>query len=245
MEQQQGLDNAESKAKSFLQAKWFPTTISILALIISIGGHAFTATNSVGYVTLANKIRSLETAQELTQRTDGTQDRAVQILNSELAKHVRAIQILQEDYAQLRKAQTEKKSDSTDVPTGNKSVREEAQRQAETARVEKQPKANGVNERFDSLIRSRMKPHWDQLPTRTGDEKIDDDDMVVLQFQVDRQGTVQDVQVANSSGQMELDNSAVKAALRMNVIPEIAGLNDQAYAQIRVFRLSITPAQMK
>ena len=245
MEQQQGLDNAESKAKSFLQAKWFPTAISVLALVISIGGHAFTATNSVGYVTLANKIRTVEAAQGQTEQIDVAQDREVQMLKSELAKHVRAIQALQDDFVEMRKTQVVKKSDSAVGQTGSKSTREEAQRQAEVAQTEKQPKANGVNERFDTLVRSRMKPHWDQLPNRAGEEKIDDDDMVVLQFQIDRQGTVQDVQVANTSGQMDLDNSAVKAALRMNSIPEIAGLNDQAYAQVRVFRLSITPAQMK
>jgi TonB family protein len=74
---------------------------------------------------------------------------------------------------------------------------------------------------------------------------VDDEDTVVLQFSVDRKGWVTDVQVANTSGVIEFDNSAIKAALRMNTIPEIARLNDQAYAQIKVFRLAITPLDMK
>ena len=51
MEQDQALE-IQSKAKSFFKAKWFPTAASSLALVIAIGGHAFTAINSVGYLSL-------------------------------------------------------------------------------------------------------------------------------------------------------------------------------------------------
>ena len=52
MEQDQALE-IQSKAKSFFKAKWFPTAASSLALVIAIGGHAFTAINSVGYVAVS------------------------------------------------------------------------------------------------------------------------------------------------------------------------------------------------
>ncbi|HBO7921181.1 TPA: energy transducer TonB, partial [Pseudomonas aeruginosa] len=101
------------------------------------------------------------------------------------------------------------------------------------------------NERFDNLVRTRMKQHWEAPPVRPGREHVDDEDTVVLQFIVDRQGWISDVQVANSSGIVEFDNSAVKAALRMNSIPEIGRLSDQAYLQIKAFRLAISPVHMK
>ena len=92
MEQDQALE-IQSKAKSFFKAKWFPTAASSLALVIAIGGHAFTAINSVGYVESANKIDSLEAFQAATQRADGSQDRAIQALNAEMAKVVRTVPV--------------------------------------------------------------------------------------------------------------------------------------------------------
>lgn len=245
MDTNQGQASTEAKVKSFVQGKWFPVALAGLALAVSFGGHAFTASNAVGFVTASNKIESLETSLAQANASNDAQDRAIQTLQSHLNKASADVQQLNQRLEKLAaEARTAKSSDG-ELPAGYKSVREEAFRQAEAAQAEKQPLANGVNERFDTLIRSRMKPHWDQFPARVGEDKIDDEDMVVLQFQVDRQGLIQDVQVANTSGQIELDNSAVKAALRMNSIPEIAGLNDQAYAQIRNFRLAITPAHMK
>lgn len=244
MEQQQGQD-VQSKAKSFLQAKWFPSAIASLALAIAIGGHAFTAINSVGFAKMSNKIDNLESFQGLTERADGNQDRLIQTLQGEVVKQARTIQSLQSELAEMRREQTEHKSDTKSKPAGFEAVNQEALKGAERAKQEQRPLANGVNPRFDQLIRSRMKPQWEEPPRRPGAESMDDEDVVVLQFAVDRQGTLLDVQVANTSGQIEFDNSAVKAALRMNAIPEIARLNDEAYAQVKVFRLSITPGQMK
>nr|CEK42137.1 hypothetical protein PQBR57_0184 [Pseudomonas fluorescens SBW25] len=235
----------QSRAKAFFKAKWFPSAVSALALVIAIGGHGFTALNSVGYVKSANRIESLEAAQAATQRADGSQDRAIQVLNAEQSKSQRAIQILQAENAELRKQLAEPHSQSKSAPAGFEPVNREALQRAEIAKKENRPLANGVNERFDNLVRTRMQPFFEEPPRRPGAESMDDEDVVVLQFAVDRAGMISDVQVANTSGQIEFDNSAVKAALRMGSIPEIARLNDQAYAQVKAFRLAINPAQMK
>lgn len=244
MEQDQALE-VQSKAKSFFKAKWFPTAASSLALVIAIGGHAFTAINSIGYVESANKIESLEAFQAATQRADGSQDRAIQALSAEMAKVVRTVQALQSEVAELKTAQREPATESKSTPAGFDSVNQEALQHAQLAQKEQRPLPNGVNERFDNLVRTRMQPNFEEPPRRPGAESMDDDDVVVLQIAVDRGGQLTDVQVANTSGQIEFDNSAVKAALRMGAIPEIGRLNDQAYAKVRVFRLAITPGQMK
>lgn len=243
MEQQHSVDNM-AKAKSFLQAKWFPGTIASLALVISIGGHTFTAINSVGYAKMSNKIDNLESFQGVTERADGKQDHALQALQSELTKQQRLVQSLVAEIKDLRSLKSEARTD-TKVPSGFEAVNQEARSQEAAAKTEQQPLQNGVNERFDSLVRSRMKQHWEAPPVRPGREHVDDEDTVVLQFAVDRNGWVTDVQVANTSGVIEFDNSAVKAALRMNSIPEIARLSVQAYAQIKVFRLAVAPQHMK
>lgn len=244
MEQQQTLE-IQSRAKSFFKAQWFPTAVSCLALAITLGGHAFTAFNSVGYVRSANKIESLEAFQAATQRADGSQDRAIQALNTEVGKLLRTNQTLQSEVAELRRAQTQARPDAKSAPAGFDAVNHDALQKAEQAKKEKRPLPNGVNERFDNLVRTRMQPFFEEPPRRPGAESMDDEDVVVLQFAVDRGGLITDVQVANTSGQIEFDNSAVKAALRMNAIPEIARLNDQAYAQVKTFRLAINPGQMK
>lgn len=244
MEHQQTLE-IQSRAKAFFNAKWFPSAVSALALVIAIGGHGFTALNSVGYVKSANRIENLEASQTATQRADGGQDRAIQGLNAELGKVQRAIQALQEENGELRKQLTETHKETKAAPAGFDSVNREALQRAEQAKKEQRPLANGVNERFDNLVRTRMQPFFVEPPRRPGAESMDDEDVVVLQFALDRSGMITDVQVANSSGQIEFDNSAVKAALRMASIPEAARLNDQAYAQVKAFRLAINPAQMK
>lgn len=244
MEHQQAQD-VQSKAKSFLQAKWFPGAIATLALVISIGGHGFTAFNSVGYAEMSNKIDNLQSRLSMTERADGNQDHLIQALQGEVVKQARAIQSLQGEIAAMRKTHAEQSADAKPTSSGFEAVRQEGLKNAELGKREKQPKANGVNARFDELIRSRMKPYYEQPPRRPGPEHMEDDDLVVLQFAVDRRGTILDVQVANTSGQMEFDNNALKAALRMNAIPEISRLNEEAYAQVKVFRLAVTPGQMK
>ena len=69
MEQQKVLE-AKTKAKSLLQAKWFPGAIASVALVIAIGGHAFTGWNSVGLAKLWNQVEGLEAFKLLTQRSD-------------------------------------------------------------------------------------------------------------------------------------------------------------------------------
>lgn len=244
MEQQQTLET-KAKVKSFFKAQWFPSAVASLALVISIGGHVFTAFNSVGYVESANKIEGLEAFQATTQRVDGAQDRAIQTLSAELGKLTRTVQALQAENAVLRQSQMDSKKGSKSTPSGSEAVQQQALHNAQLAKKEQHPLPNGVNERFDGLVRKRMQPFFEIAPTRSGAESLDDDDVVVLQVAVDRAGRLTDVQVASTSGQIEFDNGAVKAALRMSTIPEIGRLNDQTYSQVKVFRLSITPEQMK
>lgn len=242
MEQQQVLE-AQTKAKSLLQAKWFPGAIASVALVIAIGGHTFTSWNSVSLAKLWNQVEGLEAFKLSTQRSDSNQDRAIQALQGELRNQQRVNQQLQTDIADLRKSIAEQKRDTKQTPAGIAPVSQDAMRSVEAVKSEKRPLPNGVNERFDSLIRSRMKPYWEAPPRRPGEESVNED-MVVLQFRVDRQGSIIEVQVVSTSGQPELDNSAVKAALKMGSIPEVANLNNQAYAQVQNFRLSITSSSM-
>ena len=214
-------------------------SIASVALVIAIGGHAFTGWNSVGLAKLWNQVEGLEAFKLLTQRSDGNQDRAIQALQAELRNQQRANQQLQTDMADLRKSIAELKLESKQAQAGMESVNQEAMRSSEAAKFEKRSLPSGVNERFDSLIRSRMKPYWEAPARRPGEESV-----VVIQFRVDRQGSIMEVQVANTSGQPDYDNSAVKAALKMGSIPEVANLNNQAYAQVQNFRLSITSSSM-
>lgn len=242
MEQQQD-QGVQSRAKAFLRAKWLPLATAVLALAIAIGGHAFTAGLSVGFAKMLNKIESLEAFQSSTENADGNQDRQLQALQSELVKQVRTIQSLQLEVAELRKLESERRSESNAKPAGFDAAHREGSRAASLA-IKQRPVAVGVNPRFDQLIRSRMKPFWELPPRQAGAEGIAGEDMVVLQFDLDRQGSIVDVQVANTSGQSEYDKSVVAAAKRMGAIPEIAGLTDEAFAQVKAFRLSITPNQL-
>ena len=244
MEQQQTLET-KAKVKSFFKAQWFPSAVASLALVISIGGHAFTAFNSVGFVESATKIEGLEAFQATTQQVDGAQDRAIQSMSAELGTLSRIVHALQAENAVLRQSQIDSKKGSKSTPSGSDAIKKQALQNAQFAKKEQHPLPNGVNERFDSLVRKRMQPFFEIVPTRPGAESLDDDDVVVLQIAVDRTGRLTDVQVASTSGQIEFDNSAVKAALRMSTIPEIGSLNDQTYSQVKAFRLSITQDQMK
>lgn len=243
MEQQQA-QGVQSKAKAFLRAKWLPLATAVLALAIAIGGHAFTAGLSIGFAKMLNKIESLEAFQSSTENADGNQDRQLQALQSELVKQVRTIQSLQLEVAELRKLEGERRTDSNAKPSAIDAANREGARAASLAIRQQRPVAVGVNPRFDQLIRSRMKPFWELPPRQAGAEGIAGEDMVVLQFDLNRQGSIVDVQVANTSGQSEYDKSVVAAAKRMGAIPEIAGLTDEAFAQVKAFRLSITPNQL-
>lgn len=109
---------------------------------------------------------------------------------------------------------------------------------------EQAPLPNGVSENFDALVAQRMKPHWEAPPKRSG-EKTDDEDVVVLQFQLERNGRIRDVQIANTSGMIEFDNSVIKAALRMREIPEVASMSDESYRNVANFRMAFSPNALR
>jgi TonB family protein len=243
MEHQTVLD-AEARAKSFLQAKWFPGAIAAVALIIAIGGHTFTGWNSVNLAKMNNQVDGLEAFKATSQSSDSNQDRAIQGLQTDARNLQRTVQQLQAEVAELRKASTAQKRESRPAPATVEALDPVAVKQAEKFKAEETPLPTSVNERFDNLIRSRMKPYWEAPAVRPGEEAVNDKTMAILQFRVDRQGAVTDVQVANTSGHIEFDNAAIKAALKMDSIPEIAGLNNQAYAHVQNFRLAVSLASM-
>ena len=234
----------EAQPKSFLKAKWFPVAASSLALVIAIGGHAFTALNSVQVANHGNRIDGLEAFKQTTETASGGRDREFQTLQAEVGRLQRQSDEQRAEIAQLKttKPQT---VDKSELPAGFAPVNEQAQRQSELAKAETKPLPNGVSAKFDSVIRARMKPFWEQPPVRRGGEYMDAEDIVVLQFQVERNGYIRNVVVANTSGQIEFDNAAVKAALRMGEIPEIASLSDQNYQRVAQFRISFNQDSFK
>lgn len=223
-----------------LQAKWLPMALSCLALAISIGGHAFTSINTVNITELSSKMDALSGFRASVDEGDSRRERQIQALRAELVRQQGVIKSLQ---AQLASAQASSTSASA-LPSGFHPLNDEANRQAALAKTETAPLPNGVNDQFDRAIRERIKQFWVEPPTRKG-EHMDDEDVTVLLFQVDRSGAIRDVQVANTSGQIEFDNSVIKAALRMAHIPEIASMSNEAYAKVASFRLAVNPLQLK
>jgi TonB family protein len=245
MEHQTVLD-AEARAKSFLQAKWFPGAIAVVSLVIAIGGHAFTGWNSVSVAKMKNQVNGLEVFKTTTQSSDSNQDRAIQILQTDDRNLLRAVQQMQVQIAELSKANAElrRERDTKTAQAETQPLDSVAQKPFSATESDSIPLPTSVNERFDSLIRSRMKPFWVVPVTQPGEQPVDNKTMVILQFRVDRQGAVTEVLIANPSGHSEFDIAAVNAALKMNSIPEVAGLNNRAYAHVQTFRLAVSPASM-
>lgn len=151
----------EAQPKSFLKAKWFPVAASSLALVIAIGGHAFTALNSVQVANHGNRIDGLEAFKQTTETASGGRDREFQTLQAEVGRLQRQSDEQRAEIAQLKttKPQT---VDKSELPAGFAPVNEQAQRQSELAKAETKPLPNGVSAKFDSVIRARMKPFWEQ-----------------------------------------------------------------------------------
>lgn len=228
-----------------LQAKWFPLVLSGLALTISIGGHAFTSNNTVNITELINKVTALNDFRDMADEGNSRRDRQIQALRSEQVRQQEVIKALQAELEQAKASSVSSTGSAAALPAASQSLFDEAQRQAAMSRTETEPLANGVNSDFDRSVRRAMKPHYIAPPARQG-ERVEDDDMVVLQFQVDRSGNIRDVQVANTSGFVEYDNAVVKAALRLQRIPEVASMSVEAYKQIaRNFRLAVMPMHLR
>jgi TonB family protein len=231
METQQG-HGERSSAKSFLQAKWFPGTIASLALIISLGGHAFTAINTVGFAKLSNEYGQIEENKVDIERVISRQERFKQATQTQLVKQARVIQSLQAELVSLRAKIDEAKEEQV-VKASVKGAGDEQTSGNLNAHV-------GVNPRFDALILGRLKANYES----PAGKRLGSEDQVVIAVAVDRKGWVTDAQIATSSGQIGYDNAVIKAALRMDTIPEIGRLNDTAYAQVKSFRLSVNSQDM-
>lgn len=234
---------ANEKGQSFLQAKWFSPAIATLALVIAIGGHAFTAINTVGTVGLSTKLSTLETLPLMMQESDTKQDQAIRALQAEISNLSGVLAAQQRKIAALEG--NVKSVAQTSVNGEYKALNETALAQREASETEKQPLKNGVNQQFDNLVRNRIKANWIQPPVRTDEERADDEDIVVLLFAVERNGWITDVSIANTSGVMDFDNAVIEAALRTSSIPEIARASDQVYSQVKTFRLEVSPAHMR
>lgn len=233
--------NSVDERQVFLKAKWFPTAIASLALVISIGGHTFTGFNTVNLAEVSNKVDGLESFKHTAESAGGNRDRALQVLNAETLRQKRVIEALQVENRRLASMTSDKSGSDASTGSGFKATQNQAANDSQLAQRETKPLPNGVNESFDELVIKRMKPHWESPPTRPG-EKTESDDVVVLGFQLARNGRIQNVQVANTSGMIEFDTSVMKAALRMQEIPEVARMSDGSYAHVANFRLAFSPA---
>ena len=49
----------QAAATTFLQAKWFPATVALVSLAISIGGHTFTRFHSIALAEQQNNVSAL------------------------------------------------------------------------------------------------------------------------------------------------------------------------------------------
>ncbi|MCF5381915.1 hypothetical protein GIW05_00060 [Pseudomonas syringae] len=245
--EQQKVSDAHARAMSFLQAKWFPGALSAVALVIAFGGHVFTASNSVGVAKLSNLLEGLQAFKIATQRSDGAQDRAIQSAQTELRNQQRINQQLQDQVTELKTFVQEQKLaaqlESQKATEAAEKVKE-SEHKAELTKAKPLPLPIGVNERFDTLIRARMKLHWEAPASIAGAESSEKHAVAGLVIRVDRQGTITDVQVGTTSGYNEFDISAMSAALKLRLIPEIAGLNELAFSKVQLFKLWVSPASL-
>lgn len=234
----------QAAATTFLQAKWFPATVALVSLAISIGGHTFTRFHSIALAEQQNNVSALTADMASTQQADVTQDRALQTLYAELQRQRQQIAALQSQLSKHQHSDPTGSGSSAQLPAGFEAVQAQAEQEEAMAANEQAPLPNGVSENFDALVAQRMKPHWEAPPKRSG-EKTDDEDVVVLQFQLERNGRIRDVQIANTSGMIEFDNSVIKAALRMREIPEVASMSDESYRNVANFRMAFSPNALR
>ena len=229
---------------SFLKARWMPITISVLALVIALGGHGFTVFNTVSTTELNTKLDGLEAFKTRTENDDSARDKRIQLLQTELIRQRRVISELETTVRELKTSLAGKESSGSALPPGFEAAQERAKTEEALAANETNPQPNGVSQAFDDLVIQRMKPYWEAPPTRQG-EKTDDEDLVVLHFKLRRDGRLTDVNIANTSGMIEFDNSVLKAALRMQSIPEVARMSDASFARVASFRLEFSPNMLK
>lgn len=232
----------KAESRSFLQANWFPGAIASLALVVAIGGHAFTGLNSVQLTELQNNVMGLEGSQTAQQAGDNSRDHTLRTLEAELLRHRRAIITLREELAAL-KSKPSSESDADRERQADRGAPVETSDGAPAAQGVAQPLPNGVSAVFDDLVRSRLKRHWEGA--RGTNERIWDDDVVVLEFRLRRDGSVQYVEIADTSGTIEFDNSVLKAALRMGAVPEVARMTDESYKKVATFQLAVNPVSLR
>lgn len=240
--------DSESKESSFFSAKWFPTTISILALAIAIGGHGFTAVNSQGLAGVKNSVDDLLVFRASTNDVDGLQDRQIQAMRNELVKQRRMIQELKAELESEESKQTTASSSSTSGTVRAVTPEREAQlfeqhRQAELKHQNDARDSPAIGA-FSNALRAALKTRY--TPPAWGQGvKIDEDDVVVLQITFARNGYIQDARIGISSGMEDFDNAALKAALLLNQFPAVARLDQKDYLRVARFQIGISPAQMK
>lgn len=239
----------EKQDSSFFNARWFPSAVAGLALVIAIGGHGFTALNSQSAAKLNSEVQDLKEFRQSTINVDGLQDRNLQTLKNELVRQRRAIQTLETKISELER--DDKAGSGSNSSAGI--VRPVApERKPELARLHRQSEQQFAGhqsqdgatvQQFTSALRQAIKsqyvsPAWEQ------GAKFDYDDVVVLQLTFARDGYIHNADVAVPSGMDEFDKAVLKAVLTLNRFPAVAGLEQSDYLRVARFQIGISPAQM-
>lgn len=227
--------SVEPQAKSktpFHKTILFPQLLSALALAIALGGHAFTAANSVSLARLNNVVDGLVFSKSTSQEESSQRDRTLQSLQAEIERNAGVISDLRMQVAALDAFAKDAKAKAQKTEVESKAVKGSSD-DAVTV---------GVSPQFDSAIRARLIQQW-KAPTVDRNLMVDEDGLTVMQFSLSREGIIRDVRVTNSSGQPEFDAALVAAAKRVAAIPEVARMTNEHYARVSLFHIAIYPAQ--
>ncbi len=91
---------------------------------------------------------------------------------------------------------------------------------------------------FDDLIRLRAAEGWTRPPSARNNMTVQ------LQVNVLPDGTITNVSVSRSSGDVPFDNSAVAAVKNIGRLTEMQGLSPQEFQPYRSFKMTFTPEDL-
>ncbi|WP_313481205.1 cell envelope integrity protein TolA [Stutzerimonas kunmingensis] len=91
---------------------------------------------------------------------------------------------------------------------------------------------------FDDLIRLRAAEGWTRPPSARNNMTVQ------LQVNMLPDGTITNVSVSRSSGDMPFDNSAVAAVKNIGRLTEMQGLSPQDFQPYRSFKMTFTPEDL-
>ena len=91
---------------------------------------------------------------------------------------------------------------------------------------------------FDDLIRLRAAEGWTRPPSARNNMTVQ------LQVNMLPDGTITNVSVSRSSGDVPFDNSAVAAVKNIGRLTEMQGLSPQDFQPYRSFKMTFTPEDL-